>query len=584
MSACSERELAKFQYQSFGGMQSAAGTIAFGLGLGAKVAPHPGVKAAFAVLGGVSGAAGLAFGYAENHFRAKYDGLEEACQREKAQQNNNVPKVEAPSGGGGGSYYGGSSGGYMPSSSFSYYYERGHSYTDSQGTIHVQPGHWVKRMHPITIDLDLDGSTFTNAKSHSADLDGDGRFERYTLPGSSDGVLVYDHNQDGIGQTNEWGLTSFVPGAKSDYEALLAFNSNGNNKIDRGDQEFEKLKIGIDANGNGKFDAGELHSIEEFFDSIQVVTNIGNNLNEEMLPGVIRQDTGWTKVGGNDDYSSWDGVALGIEASYNSIYGDGNADVVNLGDKNALVWKTDNAATINLSNLNYGGSSNFSDAYMGGGSDQIYGSEGNNIISGGDGADVILGNGGDDIIVADRADFESGNVNGGSGYDVLMLAENVGQRIYLNARGFEAAIGSEASDTIDASGLSSSAIYASAGDDIIFGSGGRDVIAGGIGNDYMAGGDGDDVYLFDSPPNVENAGIQHDVVYDTGGFDTLHFLNHARSDLNDIYKNGNDYIVRFKDGSDVRIVGSGGGVPIEQMSFNDSTASYDMSVLYNVIV
>jgi hypothetical protein len=94
-----------------------------------------------------------------------------------------------------------------------------------------------------------------------ADAEHDGTVTARSWVGPTDGLLVYDHNQNGIGETAEWVLTSFVAGAANDVEALRAFDTNRDGMFGPGDAEFHKFKVGIDANQDGIFSVGELHSL-----------------------------------------------------------------------------------------------------------------------------------------------------------------------------------------------------------------------------------------------------------------------------------------------------------------------------------
>ena len=88
-----------------------------------------------------------------------------------------------------------------------------------------------------------------------------------------DALLVYDH--DGSKNVNDGSKIAFstwVPQAKSDFEALLSavdadgnklFDSNDDGKFDKNDQKFSQFYLWQDKNVNGAVDEGELTSLAE---------------------------------------------------------------------------------------------------------------------------------------------------------------------------------------------------------------------------------------------------------------------------------------------------------------------------------
>ena len=82
-------------------------------------------------------------------------------------------------------------------------------------------------------------------------------------------------------------------------------------------------------------------------------------------------------------------------------------------------------------------------------------------------------------------------------------------------------------------------VSGAAGDDVLSTQGGNDTLNGGIGNDTLNGGTGNDTYLY-------TLGDGNDVVFDTGGLDTLLLNGVALSDI-DVRLENNDLIVTMPD-------------------------------------
>lgn len=170
------------------------------------------------------------------------------------------------------------------------------------------------------------------------------------------------------------------------------------------------------------------------------------------------------------------------------------------------------------------GSNGYDDTLIGGTTaDRIYGNGGNDLISawevvGDAAADVIFAGDGNDLISGFAFDFgviaRSGSrgakINGGNGYDMLILdststakVTSLGeiQRVvdivkveeiiynFSEATSKQRFIGTNANDTIYI-GDGGSTAEGGNGDDYLFGGGGDDTLTGGNGNDFLSGGGG----------------------------------------------------------------------------------------------
>ena len=127
---------------------------------------------------------------------------------------------------------------------------------------------------PIVIDFNKNGVTSTKLDNTVYfDHDNNGFAEATAWIEKDDGLLALDKNDNGkIDNGNElfgnhtisntiYGYTDKK--ATNGYEALKAYDLNGDNVIDEKDEIFDKLKIWKDKNSNGITDEGELSSLAD---------------------------------------------------------------------------------------------------------------------------------------------------------------------------------------------------------------------------------------------------------------------------------------------------------------------------------
>lgn len=129
---------------------------------------------------------------------------------------------------------------------------------------------------PVVIDLDGDGVELVsrNVSQTGFDMDGDGDQDRTGWVSGDDGLLALDRNRDGwISKGEEVSFAGDLAGAVSDLEGLKAYDSNGNDKLDAGDQRFAEFEVWRDANGDGISTAEELWSLADL--SIASIDLIG---------------------------------------------------------------------------------------------------------------------------------------------------------------------------------------------------------------------------------------------------------------------------------------------------------------------
>jgi hypothetical protein len=129
-------------------------------------------------------------------------------------------------------------------------------------------------LDPLVLDLNGDGVGLTSlADGARFDFSGDLFKEKTGWVGAHDGILVVDHNGNGLIDDGSEMFGNFeafgAPGGTQSYSAvpgfaqLAAYDSNGDGKVDASDTHFADIKVWQDANQNGKTDAGELKSLAE---------------------------------------------------------------------------------------------------------------------------------------------------------------------------------------------------------------------------------------------------------------------------------------------------------------------------------
>ena len=187
------------------------------------------------------------------------------------------------------------------------------------------------------------------------------------------------------------------------------------------------------------------------------------------------------------------------------------------------------------------------------GSDTLRGNAGDDELDG-DGlatiksADHMFGGEGNDTIRADKLDFTDGTVDGGVGFDRVMINEDRGENVYvdLHASGIEHAEGGSSNDVLDGSDFTDTSggynketgayetteaqrldLFGHAGDDTLIGGVGRDhldggadndKLSGGLGRDFFSGGAGSDTFVLSDDNELDiiwdytSSGDQYDIL------------------------------------------------------------------------
>ena len=119
---------------------------------------------------------------------------------------------------------------------------------------------------PVALDLNGGGVRFLGLDESGArfDIDQKGGREHLAWVASGDALLARDIGSDKlIDRSDEISFTGYLPGAQTDLEGLVAFDSNQNQMLDRWDEKWNEFGGWDDKNSNGIGEAGEFRSLDE---------------------------------------------------------------------------------------------------------------------------------------------------------------------------------------------------------------------------------------------------------------------------------------------------------------------------------
>lgn len=417
---------------------------------------------------------------------------------------------------------------------------------------------------PIILDLNGNGVDVSFGNGVSFDMDGDGFREETAWAAADDGFLVVDLMADGtigdsgdgdINQTNELVLSTWGEEGMTDLQALaeatdadgnLIFDTNGDGLLTSVDDVWASMKVWQDLDQDGEVDDGELKHLDDWGitqinlsyddasgfdetdDDLKVLGNTLHGLasfvmNGELVEGGVGDvslaynEFGWRRVETETGYTIE--FESGEELAFWDAEGQTSASLDLAVDGYIGAFGDDRANTLDASGV---------DEQVvldgGAGNDTILGGSAGDLITGGEGADSIDAGAGNDIVFADgEDDVAGGAVQGGEGYDQLIMAEDAALNITdLSTTGFEAVDAGNLDDVIiGTDDAINYALTGNGGDDALTTAGGNDVLNGGGGDDTLTSGAGSDILIGGAGNDLIDAGDDADVIAGGTGDDTL---------------------------------------------------------------
>ncbi|VVM23341.1 Alkaline phosphatase (EC [uncultured Gammaproteobacteria bacterium] len=436
---------------------------------------------------------------------------------------------------------------------------------------------------PVILDLDGNGieiTTLNNSNSYF-DFDDDTYVEKTAW--TTDAILVFDENNDGqITSSSEIAFAKLTDVNDTDLEALKTkFDSNDDNILSSDDAKFNQFKLWQDKNQNGTVDAGELQTLTQA--GIRSINLISDGEKQELDDGsVIFGKTTFTKDDGtlgevadvalkyktsghkmiktNDGYEMRSEQGFGEKVSY--FHTSTDALNINLKDNNYDI------VTGNIGDDTLDGSTTDYDVLISGGAgdDALLGGSGDDILIGGAGLDTFKAGSGNDTITVNNSDIlTSTYVDGGEGYDKLVIKGDNTVNINLDELNIESVVlgggvstvtgNSNEIDYLIIGGSATNMITTAGGKDIIYGGETIDTINSGAGDDYIVAGDGNDII---------NAGGGDDIIYGGTGNDTIN----AGSGKDTIYLEG-----------DLDVISGGSDADVFKLSYQDQAVKSGLTNL-----
>ena len=141
----------------------------------------------------------------------------------------------------------------------------GHGWPLGSGWFDWLPDSWWT-IDPLVIEFSKGTKSGTNSHTHF-DFDGDGFAEYTEWISDTQGLLVWDRNQNGVIDDGkelfgDYSVLNSGKNSKDGFEALADFDTNGDGCVDASDDGWSKLRVWMD-NGDGFFQKNELKTLDE---------------------------------------------------------------------------------------------------------------------------------------------------------------------------------------------------------------------------------------------------------------------------------------------------------------------------------
>lgn len=397
---------------------------------------------------------------------------------------------------------------------------------------------------PVVIDMDGDGIELTPLSESvtTFDFDNDDFNELTAWTAGDDALLVFDLENDGqVTQAKEIAFAQWTEADDTDLEALASeFDSNRDGVLDQNDTNWASFKVWQDRDLNGEVGEGEMRSLDEAgIRSIGLETrdNTAATLPDgTVIHGLVdvQRDNGEI-VDGADVAFAYNslGFRTYIDAGGDRVYQFEDGEI----QKSKLLSETDTdfnlgdtgsawiAAEGNILANRLDASAKAENILLFGdaGDDVLLGGAGNDFLIGGSGADSLSGGAGHDLLFADSDDLNSSaTIDGGEGYDQLIITDDVAVNLNVDDLAIEAVTSGAGADIIQGTDNSVNYVFdAAAGDDHLSGAGGNDLLLGGEGADTLKAYSGDDTLLGQNGADVLDGGDGDDFLAGGAGDDSL---------------------------------------------------------------
>ncbi len=382
-----------------------------------------------------------------------------------------------------------------------------------------------------------------------------------------------------------WGRDRLLGGAGNDYldsSTPLDLGTLHQSAVDPGDL-FDGGAGDDVAVGNGGDDQQYGGVGRDFLSGRDGADLLHGGPDDDVLAGGGGDDLLLGGAGNDYLFSAFDVWATPARDWHASLLADPAGRVIDIGLGGVIIGPNPPPADNDIA---YGG--NGDDFINGGnGDDELYGEAGDDVVFGWRGSDRLDGGTGDDTLYGDTfglvAPGEEGDdeLSGGAGDDELFgeagddrLYGGSGNDLLRGGDGNDFLVGGAGNDGL-IGGKGDDSLVGGDGDDVLDGGDGGDVLSGNEGNDALFGGPGHDAYLW-------GPGDGHDVVSDSGGYDTVVIRGVATLDEFSVVDNGEQLIVALDEHNSLTLNGWADGA-IERLIVGASVLVADRGDTPNVL-
>lgn len=349
------------------------------------------------------------------------------------------------------------------------------------------------------------------------DTNADGVMDALPVSAPSDPWLVMD--LDGNGRINNGTELVDLTNDRAPLN-LLGQDGNGDGILDARDAAFNKLQLWSDTNWDGYASAEERQSLASLgIASVDLLHPVsGNVAGHTAIKGLTVTYADSTAMRPHTSVL-WD-IPLtdpSTTSTAPTTLATSSASIVKLvqsgsaSPQAALMAMDGRGVTIDLNSADATSGVKAIEAIGANGNDVLTGTAEGNWLIGNAGADTFKGGAGADLLVID-ADDQMRDIDGGTGIDTVVVADERGVVLNLAQTNTEIVYGGYGNDVFIGGGADNYFIEGASGKDIIIGGTADDVLSGQDGDDDIDGGAGDDLI---------RGGRGGDVLYGGAGGDVI---------------------------------------------------------------